>query len=76
MQGLGSSDQTRLKWMITLQYTGGIALEDMVSAVRTSHFEAERLFDSSVDTFNPGFISLFNYLFNYLSIYLSTFIFF
>lgn len=61
MQGLGTSDQIRLKWMMILQSTGGIALDDLVAAVRTSHFEAERLFDSTVDTFNPeGLTNLFN----------------
>ena len=40
--------------MTILQSTGGIALDDMISAVRTSPSEAEKLFDSTVDTFNPG----------------------
>jgi hypothetical protein len=54
MSGLGPLDHVRLKWMTTLQATGGLALEEMVDAARTSPSEIDRLFDCLIDTYSPG----------------------
>jgi hypothetical protein len=54
MSGLGASDHVRLKWMTTLQATGGLALEEMVDVARTSPSEIDRLFDCIIDTYSPG----------------------
>lgn len=44
--------------MNLLQCTGGLALDDVIDAARTSQSEIDRLFDCSIDTYSPDGLTL------------------